>query len=58
MLRGAKAKLTLDRVGYMSHPDWVVSQGACPPASLWKPRIATREGLKLTASWYRENRWI
>ncbi|HEX8055822.1 MAG TPA: NAD(P)-dependent oxidoreductase, partial [Novosphingobium sp.] len=25
MLRGAKAKLTLDRVGYMTHPDWVVS---------------------------------
>ena len=58
MLRGAKAKLTLDRVGYMAHPDWVASNGACPPPALWKPRIPTREGLKATAGWYRENRWI
>ena len=58
MLRGPKAKLTPDRVGYMSHPDWVVSDGASPPAALWKPHIATREGLRATAGWYRDNRWI
>ena len=58
MLRGAKAKLTPDRVGYMSHPDWVVRDGAKPPAALWKPCIASREGLRATAEWYRDSRWI
>ena len=56
--RRANAKLTLDRVGYMTHPDWVVSHGQRPPRSLWRPRIETREGLKATAEWYRANRWL
>lgn len=58
MFRGAKAKLTLDRVGYMSHPDWVVSHGARVPGNIWRPRIETREGLKATAQWYRDQRWL
>ncbi len=58
MVRGAKARLTPDRVGYMSHPDWVVSPFARPPAELWQPEIATREGLKATAKWYRDNKWL
>jgi nucleoside-diphosphate-sugar epimerase len=58
MLRGAKAKLTLDRVGYMTHPDWVVGLGARVPAALWRPRIETREGMKATAKWYREQGWL
>ncbi len=57
-LRRDKAKLTLDRVGYMAHPDWVVSHGARPPAELWQPQVPTRAGLKATAQWYRDNRWI
>lgn len=58
MLRGDKAKLTLDRVGYMAHPDWVVSHGARVPLEVWRPRIATRDGLKATAQWYREQGWL
>ncbi len=58
MLRGAKAKLTLDRVGYMTHPDWVVSLSARVPAALWRPRVETREGMKATAKWYREEGWL
>lgn len=58
MLRGARAKLTLDRVGYMTHPDWVVSLGARVPAALWRPRIETREGIKATAKWYRDAGWL
>ena len=58
MVRGAKAKLTLDRVGYMTHPDWVVSEGAQPPHALWRPQVPTRDGLKATARWYRDNKWI
>lgn len=58
LLRGPKAKLTLDRVGYMTHPDWVVSLGGRVPAALWRPRIETREGMKATAKWYREQGWL
>ena len=56
--RGAKAKLTLDRVGYMTHPNWVVSDDARVPPELWHSRIATSEGLKATAQWYREQGWL
>ena len=58
LVRGAKARLTPDRVGYMSHPDWVVSPFHRPPAALWRPEIPTREGLKATAKWYRDNGWL
>lgn len=57
-LRGARAKLTLDRVGYMTHRDWVVSDAARVPPHLWRSRIATAEGLKATAQWYREQGWL
>ena len=58
LMRGTKARLTPDRVGYMSHPDWVVSPFHRPPAALWRPQISTREGLKSTAKWYRDNGWL
>ena len=57
-LRKGKAKLTLDRVGYMTHPDWAVSEGARVPAGVWQPRIETREGMRETALWYRANDWL
>ena len=57
-VRRSKARLTPDRVGYMAHPDWVVSHEARPPRSLWQPLVPTREGLKAVAEWYRENRWF
>ncbi len=57
-LRGAKAKLTLDRAGYMAHPDWVASQAAQVPPGLWRSRIETREGLRATAEWYRRESWL
>lgn len=56
--RGTKAKMTPDRAAYFSHPDWVVSPGAGVPSRLWQPRIETREGLRQTAEWYRENKWL
>lgn len=58
IVRGSKAKLTQDRASYMSHPDWVVSEAARVPAQVWKPIIPTREGLKATARWYRDNGWL
>ena len=56
--RKDKAKLTLDRVGYMCHPDWTVSDGARPPASLWEPQVETTLGLHATAAWYKEEGWL
>lgn len=58
LIRGAKAKLTPDRASYMSHPDWVIGRDAAPPAALWTPKIATREGLKQTARWYKAAGWL
>lgn len=52
-LRGAKARLTPDRVGYMTHPNWVARSAFAVPPALWQPRIATPEGLNETAAWYR-----
>ncbi len=57
-LRGSKAKLTLDRASYFSHPDWAVSAAAAVPASVWQPQVETREGLKATAEWYRGQGWL
>ncbi len=57
-LRGARAKLTPDRVGYMVHPDWVSRPDKAPPAELWRPEVETEAGLAATARWYREQGWL
>jgi nucleoside-diphosphate-sugar epimerase len=53
LFRGGKAKLTQDRVDYLSHPDWTVDPAKRPAPDLWQPRIPTRQGLAATAAWYR-----
>lgn len=58
LIRGDNAKLTADRVGYMTHPDWVVSSGSAVPPSIWTPAIDTRDGMAATAQWYREQGWL
>ena len=58
LVRGAKAKLTPDRVRYFCHPDWTVDPGRRPDAELWQPQIATEDGLRETARWYRERGWL
>ncbi len=58
LVRGSRAKLTPDRVRYFCHPDWVVTGGRAPPASLWTPHIATPTGLRETAEWYRSAGWL
>ncbi|WP_375392236.1 SDR family oxidoreductase [uncultured Sphingomonas sp.] len=50
-LRGARAKLTRDRVAYFCHPDWVAHDR--PPPDVWRPQCATPEALAATARWYR-----
>ena len=56
--RKDRAKLTLDRVGYMCHPDWTVRPDRQPPTDLWLPRIATDAGLHATAAWYKDMGWL
>lgn len=57
-VRGGRARLTLDRAGYMAHPDWAVGSGAEVPAELWQPEVETRDGLRETAAWYRAQGWL
>lgn len=58
LLRGPKAKLTVDRAAYFSHRNWVVEPKRAAPTGLWHPQIPTEQGLKDTASWYREQGWL
>ncbi|KEO88168.1 epimerase [Erythrobacter sp. JL475] len=57
-LRGDKAKLTADRVGYMCHPNWVVRSDRRPQAGFWQPQISGEDGLRQTADWYTREGWI
>ncbi len=58
LVRGDAAKLTPDRAAYFSHRDWTVNASrGCPPA-LWRPVVATRQGLAQTAAWYRAQGWL
>lgn len=58
LMRGDKAKLTADRVGYMAHPNWVSRFDRKPPPGLWQPRIPGEAGLKTTAEWYAREGWL
>lgn len=58
LLRGDKAKLTPDRAAYFAHPDWVISSSSAPPKDVWRPEIATEDGLASTAEWYRAEGWL
>lgn len=58
LVRRGKARLTADRVGYMVHPDWVAREEYGVPEEIWTPRMPTRDGLKATARWYREQGWL
>ena len=52
-----RAKLTLDRVGYMSHPDWVVGPARARPR-VWRPRDRHARGAEGDRAWYREQGWL
>lgn len=58
LFRGKKTKLTQDRIGYICHPDWVCDPAHAVPSSLWQPKVATRDALKMTAKWYRKHKWL
>lgn len=52
IVRGAGAKLTADRVGYLSHPDWTARAQFRPPPAVWAPTVALADGLAATARSY------
>ncbi|MEO0420016.1 MAG: NAD(P)-dependent oxidoreductase [Pseudomonadota bacterium] len=58
LVRGDRAKLTADRVGYMCHPNWIARFDRAVPSDIWKPKIDSEEGLKATADWYRAEGWL
>ena len=58
LFRGAKAKLTQDRVGYMCHPNWVARLDRKVPHGVWQPQIAGDDGFNQTAEWYRREGWL
>lgn len=57
-VRGSKAKLTPDRVGYMTHPDWVCDLRKAPPISIWQAVWGGEDGLAMTAEWYKREGWL
>ncbi len=58
LVRRSRAKLTPDRARYIAHPDWVASEGKCPPAALWRPERDTDDALAETVRWYRREGWL
>lgn len=58
MVRRSRAKLTADRVNYMTHPDWVANPRMGVPIGRWVPRVDTVEALRTTAQWYRDEGWL
>ena len=58
LVRRDRAKLTPDRARYIAHPDWVVTEGARPHATIWRPEHETDEALAETVRWYRREGWL
>ncbi|WP_254603023.1 NAD(P)-dependent oxidoreductase [Sphingomonas bacterium] len=56
VVRGARAKLTSDRVAYFCHPDWTAHLH--PPAAVWTAQTPTTEAMATTVRWYRQNRLL
>lgn len=57
-IRGSKARLTADRVGYMVHPNWVARSSKRVPEAVWAPSIDGEAGLRQTAEWYCQEGWL
>lgn len=58
MVRRDGAKLTPDRARYFCHPVWVADPARAAPPTLWRPQIATPQGVADTARWYEREGWL
>jgi nucleoside-diphosphate-sugar epimerase len=50
--------LTRDKVNEMAQRHWVCDSVGLRRDLSWSPRVDIREGARLTAEWYRRERWI
>lgn len=55
--RGKAVMLTREKATMLSH-SWVCESTKTRADLRWTPQVSLREGLKLTADWYRENGWL
>ena len=58
LVRGARAKLTVDRAAYFSHHDWVIDPARAPPPGLWHPQVETGQGLAANRRLVPRARWL
>jgi nucleoside-diphosphate-sugar epimerase len=50
--------LTRDKVNMLAKPHWVCRSEETRRDFGWEPKVMWPEGARLTAQWYRENRWL
>lgn len=51
-------EVTPDKVSELYHPDWVCRNNLLQHQSNWHPSVNLVEGLRETASWYRQQGWL
>ena len=51
-------QVTPGKVRELYHPDWVCRENLLQEQSDWTPRVGFAEGLRETASWYRQHGWM
>lgn len=52
-LSGKLPTLSLDRAGYLAHPDWTADSRDLLALGLWRPETSLSAGMTATAHWYR-----
>jgi nucleoside-diphosphate-sugar epimerase len=52
-LSGNLPTLSLDRAGYLAHPDWTADSARLLSLGLWRPETGISAGMAATALWYR-----
>ncbi|MGE0432908.1 MAG: NAD-dependent epimerase/dehydratase family protein [Planctomycetota bacterium] len=55
---GVKVPLTWDKCRELNARYWVFDVSKVRERAGWQARISSDEGLKVTADWYREHRWL
>jgi nucleoside-diphosphate-sugar epimerase len=50
--------LTLDKCNELHATGWVCDGGPAQSALDWQPTVRFREGVKITAAWYKNEGWL
>ncbi len=56
-IRGKAVMLTREKVNVIRH-SWVCDSAKTRKELAWEPSVRFRDGLKMTADWYRDNGWL